>query len=323
MPDATPSPFRPYLPYWVGVVFPVVIVAAIGFAYIFVINTTFQPVAVTLAATAGMGMVAGFTVRKALPRRAWIVKGAITLAALMVGLLMLGLITSGDSGIGPIDTAGRGPNWFGLLQVVIATGTAFLTLQAWRPRLVPRVTDPLAVDAENNPTPAPRPVAEPSRLAQIWEGWTRQWQRTRDSASARWQESAAGRSLRRASEGLEQARAWSQQEPETAVTTPAPAPAPAPASVAEPGLVERVRHRFSRPPTVAKTAVKRPRPQPRIKLIGAIEHRCPYCLEAVEPNDPRGIEVCEICHTFHHADCWAVTGMCQVPHHHTEIKVAD
>jgi hypothetical protein len=23
---------------------------------------------------------------------------------------------------------------------------------------------------------------------------------------------------------------------------------------------------------------------------------------------------CEICHTLHHADCWAITGACQVPH---------
>jgi hypothetical protein len=23
---------------------------------------------------------------------------------------------------------------------------------------------------------------------------------------------------------------------------------------------------------------------------------------------------CKICHTLHHADCWAVTGACQIPH---------
>jgi hypothetical protein len=41
---------------------------------------------------------------------------------------------------------------------------------------------------------------------------------------------------------------------------------------------------------------------------------CPYCLEEVKPNDPRGKVVCRICHTPHHADCWAITGKCEVPH---------
>jgi hypothetical protein len=41
---------------------------------------------------------------------------------------------------------------------------------------------------------------------------------------------------------------------------------------------------------------------------------CPYCLEEVKPNDPRGRVVCKICGTPHHADCWAITGKCEVPH---------
>jgi ribosomal protein L37AE/L43A len=53
-----------------------------------------------------------------------------------------------------------------------------------------------------------------------------------------------------------------------------------------------------------------------VRLIGEVEHRCPYCLELVEKNDSRGVVVCSICQTHHHADCWAVTGMCQVPHHY-------
>lgn len=66
---------------------------------------------------------------------------------------------------------------------------------------------------------------------------------------------------------------------------------------------------------------KRTRPkqtgvQSSVHLIGKEEHRCPYCLEIVEPRDPRGVEICPICRTHHHADCWAVTGTCQVPHFH-------
>ncbi len=55
-------------------------------------------------------------------------------------------------------------------------------------------------------------------------------------------------------------------------------------------------------------------PKPQLQLSDVEEHRCPYCLELIEPDDPRGTVECKICHTLHHADCWAVTGSCQVPH---------
>ena len=51
-----------------------------------------------------------------------------------------------------------------------------------------------------------------------------------------------------------------------------------------------------------------------VKVIAKAEDRCPYCLEVIEKNDPRGVVVCEICETPHHADCWEAGGRCQVPH---------
>ncbi len=59
------------------------------------------------------------------------------------------------------------------------------------------------------------------------------------------------------------------------------------------------------------------RRKPALQLSTVEEHRCPYCLELIEPNDPRGTVECKICHTLHHADCWAITGTCQVPHLNT------
>jgi hypothetical protein len=61
---------------------------------------------------------------------------------------------------------------------------------------------------------------------------------------------------------------------------------------------------------------RRRRQNDAIRLVGVVEHRCPYCLELVEDNDVRGVRVCSTCHTRHHADCWAETGVCQVPHYH-------
>lgn len=63
------------------------------------------------------------------------------------------------------------------------------------------------------------------------------------------------------------------------------------------------------------SAVKQKRPSRKIVLALLEEHRCPYCLEIVKRNDARGVVECEVCHTLHHADCWAITGTCQVPHY--------
>jgi hypothetical protein len=53
-----------------------------------------------------------------------------------------------------------------------------------------------------------------------------------------------------------------------------------------------------------------------IHFVGEEEHTCPYCLDRVEKDDPRGVKVCPICKTWHHADCWGITGACQIPHMH-------
>lgn len=70
-------------------------------------------------------------------------------------------------------------------------------------------------------------------------------------------------------------------------------------------------------PTPAVQSIQLPRRRRRdnhLRFSDVEEHRCPYCLEVVEPNDRRGVVICEICHAYHHKDCWDVTGRCQVPH---------
>jgi hypothetical protein len=52
----------------------------------------------------------------------------------------------------------------------------------------------------------------------------------------------------------------------------------------------------------------------QVKVVGRAEDRCPYCLDEVRAKDPRGVVVCEICDTPHHADCWEAGGKCQIPH---------
>lgn len=109
---------------------------------------------------------------------------------------------------------------------------------------------------------------------------------------------------------------------EEAVRTPAPSP-PRVSVGLGPRLRrtwEGMRHRLRsepRPRLITATAARpsrRRRGRSDIRLTGAEEHRCPYCLSPVTTADPRGVVICPVCHTPHHADCWAITGTCQVPH---------
>ncbi|HOJ01592.1 MAG TPA: RING finger protein [Anaerolineaceae bacterium] len=54
----------------------------------------------------------------------------------------------------------------------------------------------------------------------------------------------------------------------------------------------------------------------KVKLTGTEDHHCPYCLEEVHKNDPRGVMICPDCGTWHHRDCWEITGSCQIAHKH-------
>jgi hypothetical protein len=71
------------------------------------------------------------------------------------------------------------------------------------------------------------------------------------------------------------------------------------------------RQRFARPKAAAHNHANNGN-GPRV--VSVVEDRCPYCLDIVKRNDPRGVKVCEVCGTPHHADCWSITGKCQVPH---------
>ena len=51
-----------------------------------------------------------------------------------------------------------------------------------------------------------------------------------------------------------------------------------------------------------------------VKLVGEEEHCCPYCLEEVVKDDSRGVTICPECGTWHHQDCWSLTGSCGVAH---------
>lgn len=72
--------------------------------------------------------------------------------------------------------------------------------------------------------------------------------------------------------------------------------------------------KLSKPPTKPRPSLFHHR-RPQVQLSKIERHLCPFCLEPVTRNDPRGVVECDICHTLHHGDCWAIAGVCQVPHY--------
>lgn len=134
--------------------------------------------------------------------------------------------------------------------------------------------------------------------------------------------------------------AWSGRKP----AKPAPSPRPRPAAASSRSARRPIQLKPSAVPAVRSLGRRRTDTQPLLRLperglkikarsrsakrhrvrsahagiqINTQEqHRCPYCLETVDPQEPGGVRVCSICHTVHHADCWDVTGTCQVPHYH-------
>ncbi len=85
----------------------------------------------------------------------------------------------------------------------------------------------------------------------------------------------------------------------------------------------RVPERLSIPPVGLPVRMPKKhtshRHQKAVRFVGKEEMRCPYCLQIIDPKDPKGIVVCPICHSPHHKECWDITGSCQVPHNHAVL----
>lgn len=101
--------------------------------------------------------------------------------------------------------------------------------------------------------------------------------------------------------------------PITWFRSPAPRPAPRPRIRSR----NRIKSAARSAAKSAKSIRRRSRSKAQIQLAVIEEHRCPFCLDPVSRNDARGVKECEVCHTLHHGDCWAITGFCQVPHLNT------
>jgi len=276
---------------------------------------TFFPLLLsTIFADVSLGVIAGFGARFALRNRDLALRYIFAIIVLVIGMFMVGALTNWVLGIGPIrleekfaqqiDTLrfnhdlwrqirflGIGSrvlfdfsemDWADLAHLAVSLIITVLALQAWRRPVAQPVPEPFEIAA----LPAPVPPATKAR-------------RVRKASAATYSRPR----VRRANSSSNHARSSVQSVPSQ----------------------PRVRSNNGSRPSVKKMKEPTLRPKkkrlsrrtPKIQFALLEEHRCPYCLDAVTRNDPRGVKECEVCHTLHHADCWAITGVCQVPHLNT------
>jgi hypothetical protein len=240
------------------------------------------------AASGGIGLLSGFTSRRALRDHTAALRGLASITAVIVSMLFVGWLSGGDAGLVIHRSAQHGTDWGGIIQVALASGSAVLALAAWnggqaRTAVEPAIhtLDPVDV-AHTQAIRQPRPT--PARPGAV----------SLERTPARLLPDLARGARQRLSMLAQRVRGWRELRPAEWLRARLPKWS-LPASPA-----------FGRKTTAAS----------RVRLLGVEEHRCPYCLDVVERHDPRGVVTCKVCHTRHHADCWAVAGMCQVPHDH-------
>lgn len=268
----------------VGAVFAVSLaVAGVGGALVWQHNLGIVPAVLSLTIASGLGLILGLASRHLLRGRKSGLRISAAWAGVIVGLILLGIVTRGDTGLAFNDGRLLTPDWFGLLHVALGSLSALLAVTAWPASSVKqRPSEPSGAEGAVEASPASSSV---SAAVSADPGITRPLR------------AARGPTIHE-----------TQPQP--------PRPARSPMRLTDAGLPKQHPGKPMQSRLRSWANKLAPWRRRRVQLLGTEAHRCPYCLEPVEHNDPRGVKVCAICHTRHHADCWAVTGMCQVPHYH-------
>jgi len=238
-----------------------------------------------------VGLLAGFSSRRFLTAQTQILKLLTAWISAALSLAILYILSGGFLGINLFFGLNKTPDWQGLIQLALAAVGALLVITAFR-------TSPTV---EYTPTPAP--VSRPKKSTLKPKPALIQWPLKLNFSTVK---KTNQKSTRSAADKKAAPSLAIQKTPKKGSSlqkvTGAAAPIP----------------KIKKPTRAKKKTVKKKRVNKKaakeIKFMGDIEHRCPYCLEIVQPHDPRGVKICPICKTHHHKDCWGITGACQIPH---------
>jgi hypothetical protein len=289
--------------------------AALGIAILFRQTAALPLLLTTFFTDVSLGLVAGFGTRFVLRKQELFFRSVVVILLALFGMVLIGYATHWVLGVGPIAFDGKvlsqlrkislernlfdqlnslKIHWSALLNfsrldwadpvhMAISLLLAGLSLEAW----------------SRTPAPASEPVEVTPLMTQAAAAPVRRRRRAAATSSAN------GRAR------VHLPGSW--------LARLRPATTPQPPRARSNGR--------SRPPLTSEAKIagepvvrprrRRSRRKPKIQFAVVEEHRCPYCLDTVTRIDPRGVKECDVCHTLHHADCWAITGVCQVPHLNT------
>ena len=288
--DSDSTPERWHLGRKLTLLFLLVVAAALGLVILFRQRTTLPLLIFSLFVDISIGVVVGLATRFVLRRRNWFIRSIASAALAVIGLLVSGYFTDGKIGMVLPPVGLVRVDWLSQWHVSLELPLQIMQSQMNWAALVYMV---IAIDT--------------SWIA--LRAWKRSTPRTTESSSL------PARRARRSARPSSTHALPQLSFPKIRFRN----------SSAKPKVR---RKRTARPlvsTSVASGSVKATRSKqwnplhrkPQIQLAVYEEHRCPYCLEEVKRDDPRGVVECEVCHTLHHKDCWDITGACQVPHLNT------
>ncbi len=269
--------------------FLLVVAFALGLTILYKHKADFPLVLFNLLADTSLGLIAGLGSRIVLGQRHWFIRAAASAAMAVIGLVILGYFTNWMGGIGPLRAGLVRVHWLDSLHIPLQLPLQFRRGQTDWLDLAYLV---IAIDT--------------SWIA--LRAWKQQSTSVVEPA-----QSSRNVKKQRATQTVSR-----PVSPLIRTHLPVFHPLTRP-KIKRKKLEHPIISKPVFPPTVQPRSSKRwnLRRKPKIQLAVYEEHRCPYCLEPVKRNDPRGAVECEVCHALHHKDCWDITGACQVPHLNT------
>ena len=274
-----PRPAGSGFPRKVVLLFLLQVASALGLYLLYKWAGTVPLLGANLLTILLLGLVSGFGVRFVLRKRGWFLRFITATAMLIIGLFIFGALTHWRIGLGPLVFWNSFIDWIGLGKLALGLTCLLLSMHAWQGRAA--IPSPLSIPVSTPAAGVVAVTAETPRPAQ------------------------------RSKPKPVRPKRKPYRQPHTSFPVAAPKGKAVLAKKAadKPAASKKI----SRPATKPRPSLFHHKPQVHLSKIE--RHLCPYCLEPVTRNDARGVVECDICHTLHHGDCWAIAGSCQVPHY--------
>ena len=299
---------------WVMVVFLTTLIG-MGWSWLLFWSQMFSGSVIKWLVVLALGTSSGIFARLIFYNHAFLIGWSGAFLAHAINLLALNYFTLGQTGFALNRGRSNLVNWDALGQLLVGGILAWIAMTAWktfsrRKETAPQAPSPIPpVQAAAAALPS-EPAAVSSRPVPALK--KKSSRRLKTQASPKTPQAPASSS-----------RSWSLGQLTTRmqkrIHTTANAltlqlkPRAVPAELKIPRSSHKKQKTFRPASLTLPKRVHKPRRMP-IHLVGEEDHRCPYCLDAVDPQDPGGVVICSICHSYHHKACWDVTGTCQVPH---------